>query len=288
MDWRIYRERYNIFCASIGGSGVLAHIGFLFLIDFPHNLPLGLREFVCERMTKFLLSMKKVDNNEKLVVSDMKNSFIPKNDQEEALIESCLCLALGEQSLTYRFQWDIFSRSQQLVMIFAYFDAFFSDSVIAICNLRPEVLQRKKKQISWKEALDQDNIGNIQQYLTEIYVHELCFNNIPKRLQILKKDISLELNIPPSDLEFIQYAELIRHLIVHTGGRVTPEFLKRARHYDKELKIGDFVKIDSNFLSKVSSCILLLCSDLFYKVSNKFYGISEKELGTFWYRYKSI
>lgn len=62
-------------------------------------------------------------------------------------------------------------------MIFAYFDAFFSDSIREICKLCPNVLCREKK-ISWLDVLEQGNWDNLLQRLVEDYVFETSFYKI--------------------------------------------------------------------------------------------------------------
>ena len=286
MDWVTYRERYDVFVSSLGATGLLAHVGSAVLDDFPNNLPLGLKISISEDMMKFYSSMKKVDAKGKTKTKLLTASFdIDKlepygssnNYKDSELFMSSLWMAMGQLGIKQGFQWDRFLKAQHLVMVFAYFDAFFSDSVMAICELGPEVLRRDKK-ISWRDALEQGNWDNLIQRLTEDYIFELGMKDVVMRLRCLEEEFSLKLDIPPEDLEAVRYAELVRHLVVHTGGRITPEFLRRAGSVAKGLKIGGFFTIDTEFLKRTSDSILMAGSDLFRVIATKFFKKRVKRL----------
>lgn len=274
MDWEMYRKKYYLFLTNLEASWFLTYIGTSLLSDFPKNLPLELKKTIEQPHSEVMSQLNKLcEKKKKNKLDELDIRFkIPELLFHFYQLQSAMPVA------SIKFQWDHFIRSQQLVMIFSYFDAFFSDSVRVICELYPDIL-RRNKHISWKDALDQQN--NLYEHLVEAYVHDLGWMNSLERFKVLQKEVALKFDIPKSDLEQIRYAELIRNLIVHTGGRVTPEFLRRAGLDAKGLEIGDFITINYDFIEDISSTTIAVVGDLFKSVSTKFFGISKKKLAEF-------
>lgn len=189
-------------------------------------------------------------------------------------------LKASEFAAKKRFNWENLAISQQLIMIFTFFDAFFSDSIRSICKIKPEFLRRDKP-ISWRDVLEQGDFDKIQRQLIEAYVFELGWKDIEEKLKTLEKEINLKLDIIEDDIKFLHYAEQIRNILVHSGGHVTTEFLRKAGSFSKGFKIGDYVNIESSFLRKLYSLITNIGGELYLKVSTKFFGISERDARSF-------
>lgn len=292
MDWAVYRERYDVFATSLGASGILARVGSAVLKDFPDNLPSDLRDTVRESVTQVLLSARQVRASDDMATNgaggatdaeELQVRRSSDSDQQSGLVESSLLVALGEAGISGGFEWDSFARAQHVVMVYAHFDAFFSDSVRAVCEIRPDVLRRDRK-ISWRDILEQGGWDDLLQRLIEDYVFELGHRGIVERLQAFDRQLSLKLGIPEPDLEAIQYGELVRNVLVHTGSRITPEFLRRAGSAGEHLRIGETITVDFDFLDRVANSILIAGSDLFRVVATKFFAVSHKDLDRVWRR----
>lgn len=281
MDWQIYKKRYNVFVASLNASEFLTCVSSIIFKDFPVNLPPEILRAVATPIKQLLLWAKSSGTLKKPQLDQLDKYLGKYEDLEIISIYSeiwapYLMLLMVETEMKDRFQWDKLAISQQLIMIFTFFDSFFSDSIRSICEIKPDILRRDRK-ISWREVLELGNFDNLLQHLIEAFVFKPSWNNIKKRLKNVEKEINLKLDIPEDDKNFLHKAQQIRHLLVHSGGRVTPEFLRRSGSSAKGLKIGDYVNIDLDYLKKLNYLILKVGSKLFLEVSTKFFGISRKK-----------
>lgn len=285
MDWQIYKKRYHLFIASLGASGILTSVSSFIFKDFPDNLPPNIRKTVGFGLEQVISAAKSAGVLNKSQVETFDKHSGKFEDSETISIYSeiigpFLFLKASEFAMKKRFNWERLAISQQLIMIFTFFDAFFSDSIRSICEIKPEFLRRDKK-ISWRKVLELGDFDILLHHLIETYVFKLGWNDIEERLKTLEKEINLKLDIIEDDIKFLHYAEQIRNILVHSGGRVTPEFLRRAGSFAKGSKIGDYVNIDSNFLRKLYSLITNIGGELYLKVSTKFFCISESEARNF-------
>lgn len=285
MDWQNYKKRYHFFVASLSASAFLTCFSSVVFKDFPDNLPPNISKAVFFSLEKLLLAFKNAGVLNKSQV-DLLDKYSGESVNSETIsiyseiMEPYLALEASEMAMKKRFNWEKLAISRQLIMSFTFFDAFFSDSIRSICEIKPEVLRRDKS-ISWREVFEQGNFEKIQQHLIEAYVFEFGWKDIEERLKTLDKEINLRLDITEDDIKFLYYAEQIRNILVHSVGRVTSEFLRRAGIFAKGLRIGDYVDIDSNYLRRLYYLILRIGGDLYLKVSTKFFGISKNKAMSF-------
>lgn len=286
MEWDEYLRRYNYFGACLGGSGVSSIISLMILNDFPNKLPKELAQYVIKTMDEFFKSHAKNDIRAQEILKKkstvsislpFRMDIFPESDLRQSLIHSSLFLSIGEIAMEQNLDWKNFLTAQNLVMIFAHFDAFFSDSIRAICESKPEILKREKK-ISWRNALELENQQLLIKHLTEEYVFELCHEDTIKRITILEKELGLKLDIGEKRLESIKNAQLIRNIVVHNGGRINAEFIRKVADGQRKLKIGDIVKIELDVIRRIDRVILFLGCSLFKEVSKKYFGMQEADL----------
>ncbi len=233
MDWQLYKKRYHLFISSLSASEILTSVNSIMFKDFPDSLPPNIKKAVVFVLEQIILAAKNAGVLNKSQVETFDKHSGKLEDSETISIYSdiigpyLLLLTASEIAAKKRFNWEKLAISQQLIMIFTFFDAFFSDSIRSICKIKPEFL-RRNKHISWRDVLEQGDFDKIQQQLIEVYVFELGWKDIEERLKTLEKEINLRLDIIEDDIKFLHYAEQIRNILVHSGGRVTPEFLRRA------------------------------------------------------------
>lgn len=285
MDWQLYKKRYHLFISSLIASKILTSVNSIIFKDFPDNLPQNIRKTIGFGLEQFILAAKNAGilNKSQLETFDKHSGKFEDSETisiYSEIIGPCLFLEASEFAAKKRFNWEKLTISQQLIMIFTFFNAFISDSIRSICEIEPKVLRRDIK-ISYREVLEQGNFDSLVQHMVGMYVFKLGWKDIEERLKTLEKEFKLRLCIPEDDMKFLRDAEQIRHILVHSGGRVTPEFLRRAGSFAKGLKIGDYVNIDSNFLRKLYSLITNISGELYLKVSTKFFGISESDARNF-------
>lgn len=164
---------------------------------------------------------------------------------------------------------------QELVMLFAHLDAFFTDSLWTICKARPEVL-KSGKQISWDNVVSSGGWEELLNQLTEQYVYEFGFPSVIKRVGTLRERMKLAIECQESDLKLLEDGENTRNIVVHNGGRVNQEYITKMG--SDGLVVGELVPITLEYVTHLSSASRMLARQLFVAVSKKYFGIDDSKL----------
>ena len=253
------------------------------LKDFPANLPHELREPLQQAMLELSTALKEAAIAVKEGKSFKREVRRPTDDTTAELFISVINLYASQVStndsegLNERFErgFERLLSSQGIIMTFAYLEAFMSDTIRSICTVRPDVLKSEKK-IEWSTALTFDKKDDLIRYLIERYVFEFGWLTLSKRIEHLRKEVGIQLVIQEDEINLLQMAENIRHVAIHNGGKVSPEFIERTARND--LIVGDLVPITLEDVAEISQAAILLASDLFRAVAKKFYDIQESDL----------
>jgi len=86
----------------------------------------------------------------------------------------------------------------------------------------------------------------------------------------MRKKFGLKLAVSQESMERIQAAELIRDLVVHTGSRISGEYVKRTGRTD--LTLGQKVAISRDTIGQLYSDIKALALEVFLDVSEVHLG----------------
>lgn len=94
------------------------------------------------------------------------------------------------------------------------------------------------------------------------------------------------MNYPRADEEFIFLEDMRnnRNAIVHNGGKVNEEFIKKSKNID--INIGELLPLDVGILNKVYGSVSALAGELFLEVSKKFFDKDETSITGVWRREK--
>ena len=166
--------------------------------------------------------------------------------------------------------------SQALVMLFAYLDAFISDSLRTACQAHPEILRRSEKQVPWITVLEYNDIRELHRYLMETLVLEMGFPSYQKRFRNIKKLLGLKFDFDKAILDELDAAEHIRNITLHNGGKASPEFLERTKR--KDVAVGEPVPVTMKDIEAVVAGSTYLVQTLFEAISTKFCGVSAEQL----------
>lgn len=280
MDWETYKKTYHSYEISVNQTRVLTMVAAQVLKSFPKKIP----KHVSKPMWSELDDLRRIA--EAAIVGEKK---------EKAKAEE-IELPLKGSDLTYHvfamwiaqrmlgaslFELDFggLLRSQELVMLFAHLDAFMADSLRIVCQVRPEVLKTDRKMDcaaivscgGWEELLSR---------LAEQHVFEFGWRSLPERIEYLNDRLGLALEGRGYDVKLLEQAQSIRHIVVHNGGRASQEFIDRAGR--SNLAVGEVVPVTPEYLKDVCASSRLLASELFTKVSKKFFHVDETDLQGVW------
>jgi hypothetical protein len=303
--WKNYKDQYLNLILSFEQARLITFVAGTVLKDFPRNLPNELKKIIIDllmltlqRNKAFLKYMK--DNEGKIPVSILDEEVKPErinvllseidklaievsNEDINRALDSPICRpwsTIGTIHAKLRkkgileIDYQNFFFQQQIVMSIAYIEAFIGDTIRAICRAKPEVITSSQKQVTWEIAFDYPDRDSLLDFLTEEFVSAtLQSKDIPEVISALTKNHGIDLKVEQDSIKAIILAEQIRHIIVHTGGRVDRKFLKKTGNLTASL--GEPFPIDEKFIEDTASACINIAQALFDAVSKKFYGLSD-------------
>jgi hypothetical protein len=252
-------------------------IAYEIFSDFPNNLPekqkAPLQDFPTE-LAKLLANVLTGTKGARTIINMGKLTIPPELHLPFTMTEISK-KTLKDAGITQSIDFERLVLSQELIMAFAHLDAFFSESIRAICRIKPDVL-KTDKQVSWATALEFDNKQSLSEFLTETLAYELGWGSFEKRISSLKSKFGLDLQISSEILENLRQADLLRNLIAHNGGRVDQEY--RQKSNKGNLLLGEPVPLDIEFVNNVSADAMELAGELYTQVSINFFAKTQKEI----------
>lgn len=304
QNWEKYSKIHMKYVIAINQARMISLASTEALADFPNNLPENIQQPFKENMTKALkmigdrlreggpptlkISWKMVhlpSNGEKQETSNYDLTMIKANN----FFIASFILGISKSNLlgnkipidsVMKINFDDALYFQELVMIFAYLDAFIDDTLRIIYECCPERLKCEKT-ITWETAIGLKSYKKLIHHLISKYVRKE-FRNLPlvERIAFLKERMGLEMDIPESVLRDFKIAEHVRHIIVHNAGRIDNEFLAKTQLED--FKIGDVFPISFQYISNLSYYIQLLGSYIFREVSTKYFKVPDSSIDWAW------
>jgi hypothetical protein len=239
MDWEEYRRRYVTFDLALQQTRIVAAAAASVLRDFPSNLPEELRgamELARERFLKAVLSEAGDASGKGFV--EARQSLDQAAHSAESYVElgSILGTAHVEAGLDNMdldadpddIDCELAASVQQLVMSLAHLDAFLADTLFAICETRPAV-RHSDQPPDQQLGLETGDWDELAQRLPVTFVEEFMRAAAAKRITAMRKAFGLQLNLPPHVLNDLRFAQNVRNLYVHAGGRVSQEFMRRTK-----------------------------------------------------------
>lgn len=317
MEWQEYYRIYQTFDLSMNMARVVAKAADHLLQDFPTRLPEQLQaklHFGEEIFKGALADLVRSEPGERVryvtaIVEESSRTLDSYFDDAPGIVEPALdvylsAVLLGVPRETLLFGEQVYV--QQLVMTFAYLDAFIADSVRAICQACPAVL-KSRKTLDWATIVSIGNWEGLLQALVDRCVHEFGFRSVVERIDTMRSRFGLELDLGDRLMRVLEVGEMIRNLFVHNGGRVNQDFIDRTAtihlrmdgstipgdewipavyFHNREqpdeqahgLRAGDMVRWDSEMAEGTSGSVRVAAGEIFVAVSTKFFAKKQSEL----------
>ncbi len=298
MLWKDYHKSYQGFWGAQASIRLLCYSNQIIVNDLPDSLPERIKGLIAENTL----------NNESIVdeifaarkenrVFERTIPLAGRDEYERLFIESLIYLGVNmwERLMRDYLPWEDMKmdpltvmknviateagrlvNSQALVMLFAYLDAFISDSLRTACQAHPEILRRSEKQVPWITVLEYNDIRELHRYLMETLVLEMGFPSYQKRFRNIKKLLGLKFDFDKAILDELDAAEHIRNITLHNGGKASPEFLERTKR--KDVAVGEPVPVTMKDIEAVVAGSTYLVQTLFEAISTKFCGVSAEQL----------
>ncbi|WP_413790611.1 hypothetical protein [Bacillus thuringiensis] len=285
MNWSNYREcilEHQIYFRKMK---VFNHYSQVAFESFPKNLPQSIREEWSHDIKTVRSALNQVIEKED---SDVKAKIKSKLFMDKLIVMVNTIKLEGAEALDDSFNFEELISSHGLVMVYARLDAFYHATLLGICRKVPHILNHqiddfeKKNQgsnirsLTFQQILELGDYNKILETMIDDFLYKLGMKSLEARVSFLKEKLGLNLNISDEDLRFIYQGEKYRHSIIHRGGIVDERLLKTVNKED--LKIGDYVPIDNNFLNLLYGKAEKLIIEIFKTVSKKIYKMSDEEL----------
>jgi hypothetical protein len=257
-----YRRRYLDFAAALQSSRLMALAGEAALRDFPKRLPATTRKRITAHIRRFATALQIATADGPKTIHVQEGGPLA-----DATLQLFVAQALSGKKLSELGFADRL-RAQQLVMSLAHLDGFLADSVRLICVVEPNTLRRSKT-LSWEHIIGSGSWEALMTLLVEDQAYEFGWRSIREKVKWLEKEHGLQLRIPDEDLAIVDDLEQVRHLIIHNGGRVSAEFVRRTQ---TKRRIGARVPVTSRQLSRGIVALGMIGSDVFVAVAEKYLG----------------
>lgn len=144
-----------------------------------------------------------------------------------------------------------FFLSQEIVMQFAFFDAYLSDSFEIICLKTPDKIEETIK-IKLQD-LFKGNSQQMKEKTIKIANTKFSFRGIKSKINILKKMKFIK-NLSDNELGLLEKARITRNLIVHNGSRINEEYRNYVKN--KSLLLDEMVPLDNDFIEDIYKIII--------------------------------
>jgi len=283
--WESYRTIYNTFYLSLNQRRILYLISRILLKDFPKSLPSNLAVPVARALEEVVQVLgKEMEYSEDRLPRDSGVRF---HSEDEAVADPEIfaraAMIFAQQLMTGKeirqLDFERLVCEQELTMVFAHLDAFWGDSVRAVCRVCPEVM-KSGSTMKRETILSFAGWDPLIAHLVEEFVFEFTVTPVEKRVKLMRDRLGLPIQCPQSAIALLVEAETVRNVVVHNGGRITAESINRIGRSD--LVVGDFVDVKHEYVSSVLSWACVVASVMFVEISKKFFDRSENELGTAW------
>jgi len=275
MLFEQYRNKYLQLLISVNKAEVITFAAGCALEDFPSNLPSGLREGlkdVMKELVEFLDSALPNSEVDEIPRCDRKEIAIPTKYEFATILSLWFTIIkAGERPHNIDFQEALYH--QQLVMLVAHTEAFWGDSIRAICCAAPGILKSQKRQISWSDALNYSDRESLLSALIENFVSDMTQNKGVKCfLENLKKRLKLHIVVDQHAINAMVTAEQVRHIIVHNGGKIDARFLEKTKI---QQAVGEDFKVTVGFMRDVAQASTSIALAVFEAVARKYFSIED-------------
>ena len=219
----------------------------------------------------FQTKMSELFKNEKLKSEKYKDMTLEDYYRKLVIEKDTSVLEIYEgninEILKKAFNFERILLSVELVFLFANLEAFLIESLKVICLICPNSMITKEKNYSKEDIIEQGSWENLINFFVEDESFKLGKQSLEEKLESFKR-FGIELSDLSIDMEFIIEINQIRNLIVHNGGIINQEYIKKTGK--KSLRVGNLIPLDTILLGKSYNEFSNIVQGLFKIIGEKF------------------
>lgn len=147
-----------------------------------------------------------------------------------------------------------------IVSLVAMFDAFVGGLLRCLFTIKPQILDASERSLPFSQLSEFSSIEEAKQFIIEKEIESILRKSHPDQFEWLEKRFSIPLRKDlPSWSTFIEVTER-RHMFVHTGGRVTDQYLAVCRRHNvqfqAEPQLGDQLRVTPSYFKEAYTCFV--------------------------------
>lgn len=139
-----------------------------------------------------------------------------------------------------------------LISLITYFELLISNLIREYLEVNPYILNINEKHLTFELLSQLDSIDDALTHIKENEIEKLMYKGFKEWLVFLEQKIGIKEKLIGEEKDNINELINRRHLLIHNGGIVNTNYLKRVEIGDKnsDLKIGEKVVVDEQYLLK--------------------------------------
>jgi len=142
----------------------------------------------------------------------------------------------------------LFSKNT-LASLVSTLDVLFAKLFELYYRKHPEKLSLDNQSISFSDLKKITSVQEAQDFLISREIESLLFKKgLTERLVVLSSEIGVDVKPIESHIFNVRKLIKIRNLIVHNEGLIDTDYISKFKTKDKELKVGDHIKISHEYL----------------------------------------
>jgi hypothetical protein len=149
-----------------------------------------------------------------------------------------------------------------VISLVSQYDAYLADVLRVVLAKQPSLLDSSEKKLSYSELLSFPSLDDARNEIAEREIDTLMRDSHADQIAWLERRLSIPLT---KDLaiwpEFIEITER-RNLFVHTGGRVTPQYITSCQKHGAVLPdvaiVGELLSVEPDYFVRACDVILEL------------------------------
>jgi hypothetical protein len=248
-EWGAYAHKYRTYSLSLYRSRLEMLNAEHVLKEYPTKLPPEIRDpilgferlLVGEQTTLGGYSAQAQPSPAARTSSTQGNTGI---EETHSILVPSFGLMMFERGEEKKFDFSQTVYAKEVVMQVAYLNAFVQDTIAVICRLQPEVTKGAKQ------------IADFFQATVNWF-----------------KQLGLDLKVVETQIKWLEEAGNVRDIIVHNGGKVDEQFLRRTGRKD-DLTVGEPFPLSGPYLLRVYCGSKAFASTLFIEVGEKVFHFS--------------
>jgi hypothetical protein len=261
---------------------IVAAVAGSVLSDFPNNLPDTMRSQLLRTMEEFAESCRRTFETRATHTGASKTGRVDVHIDDDSIASPVLAMYFANHargSLKPDFSTILFV--QCLVTALAQVDGFLNDCVRAACRQDSRLL-RRNKQLRWEEIIEAGSWENLLEQMIDNLSFEFGWKDIAGRIQFLDREFGLSIEVDDKSIGTLDAAYQVRNVMVHNGGRVSAEYLRRTRRRD--VTVGEALILTEAFTREAVLASEVMCVHAFLATAIKFFDRSEIDINGITFR----